>query len=59
MTLSQRLTDQLARAVYGATVEHIEPDPHYHRSGQGVRLDFDNGAKLWLEAFDVQAPREE
>ena len=58
MTRSQRLTNQLARTIYGAAVERITPDPHYSRSGSGVRVDFDNGAKLWLEEFDVLAPRE-
>jgi hypothetical protein len=48
--------DQLARALFGAKVESICVDAHYNKSASGVRIDFDNGAKLWLDEFDVKAP---
>ena len=59
MGAAQLNANQLARAVFGARVDYIAPDPHYFPSGNGIRVEFDNGAKLWFERFDVLAPRED
>lgn len=48
MNPSESNADQLARAAFGARLDHIEPLKY----GQ-IRLDFDNGTRIKIPQFDV------